>query len=220
MKTLESHCPLMATLNSGILGGFSGKVGPVVGYSWKGINCMRSLALSVNDPRTDEQLMWRERLGVLSTLGTKALPFVQAGFHNQAKSMTEGNVFIAKNIKSVFSGTWPSETLDHSKLVFAAGSLDLPANPAVSVSGANLVFSWTDNSGAGNAQPGDQLMVLAYNPQKAQAANLIGVAARSTASFSYAYPATWAGDNCELYIAFRSDNGTVSDSLYLGSMSL
>ena len=32
----------MATFNKGILGGFNGKLGTVVGTSWKGISIMRS----------------------------------------------------------------------------------------------------------------------------------------------------------------------------------
>ena len=32
----------MGTINKGILGGFSGKVGNVVGGTWKGIDYMRS----------------------------------------------------------------------------------------------------------------------------------------------------------------------------------
>ena len=34
----------MGTIKQGILGGFSGKVGTVVGSSWKGISYMRGLA--------------------------------------------------------------------------------------------------------------------------------------------------------------------------------
>ena len=34
----------MGTINQGILGGFSGKVGTVIGGSWKGITYMRGIA--------------------------------------------------------------------------------------------------------------------------------------------------------------------------------
>ena len=36
----------MGTIKQGILGGFSGKVGSVIGGIWKGISYMRGLALS------------------------------------------------------------------------------------------------------------------------------------------------------------------------------
>lgn len=40
----------MGTIKKGILGGFSGKVGTVVGGSWKGISYMRSLPQKVKKP--------------------------------------------------------------------------------------------------------------------------------------------------------------------------
>src|SRR5690606_508733 len=42
----------MGIIKQGILGGFSGKVGNVVGASWKGIDYIRSLPSSVSNPRT------------------------------------------------------------------------------------------------------------------------------------------------------------------------
>jgi hypothetical protein len=46
----------MGTIKQGILGGFSGKVGTVIGGSWKGISYMRSIPQSVKNPRTDGQV--------------------------------------------------------------------------------------------------------------------------------------------------------------------
>ncbi|HET6556446.1 MAG TPA: DUF6266 family protein [Prolixibacteraceae bacterium] len=42
----------MATFVNGILGGFSGKVGTVIGACWKGIDYMRGLATSITNSRT------------------------------------------------------------------------------------------------------------------------------------------------------------------------
>ena len=36
----------MGTIKQGILGGFSGKVGTVVGSTWKSVHYMRALAVS------------------------------------------------------------------------------------------------------------------------------------------------------------------------------
>ena len=38
----------MGTYNKGILGAFSGKVGPVVGATWRGKDVMRSLPKKTN----------------------------------------------------------------------------------------------------------------------------------------------------------------------------
>src|SRR3546814_20920324 len=53
---------IMGSFNRGIHGGFSGKVGNVVGAHWRGIDYMRSLPrVSKGRPVTEEQLMHRVR---------------------------------------------------------------------------------------------------------------------------------------------------------------
>ncbi len=46
----------MGKIKQGILGGFSGKVGTVIGGNWKGISYMRSIPQSIKNPRTDGQV--------------------------------------------------------------------------------------------------------------------------------------------------------------------
>ena len=52
----------MGIIRQGILGGFSGKVANVVGSSWKGIAIVKSLPLSVANPRTAAQVGQREKM--------------------------------------------------------------------------------------------------------------------------------------------------------------
>ena len=47
---------ITGTIQKGILGGFSGKVGTVVGGSWKGIDYMRCKSNRRNFNHTDKQL--------------------------------------------------------------------------------------------------------------------------------------------------------------------
>ena len=49
----------MAIVNKGILDGFSGAVGTVVGSKWNGRNVMRSRATEVKDANTEEQVKQR-----------------------------------------------------------------------------------------------------------------------------------------------------------------
>jgi len=58
----------MGTIRKGVLGGFSGKVGTVVGSSWKGVSFMRSLPGKVKDPRTLLQLNHRRFISARSYL--------------------------------------------------------------------------------------------------------------------------------------------------------
>ncbi len=54
----------MGRINQGILGGFSGKVGNVVGGNWKGIDYMRVKPASVANPKTVGQVNQRTKWSV------------------------------------------------------------------------------------------------------------------------------------------------------------
>ena len=53
----------MGIINQGILGGFSGKVGPIVGFHWKSKYYIRARAAKVSNPRTPKQ---QEHIGYTS----------------------------------------------------------------------------------------------------------------------------------------------------------
>lgn len=54
----------MGIINQGILGGFSGKVGPIVGFHWKSKYYIRARAAKVSNPRTPKQ---QEQRGKFAT---------------------------------------------------------------------------------------------------------------------------------------------------------
>ena len=55
----------MGIINQGILGGFSGKVGPIVGFRWKSNYYIRARAAKVSNPRTPkQQTTWQIRHGI------------------------------------------------------------------------------------------------------------------------------------------------------------
>lgn len=56
----------MATIKQGALGGFSGKVGPITGSSWKGKAVIKARPLSVNDPNTVLQQQIRAKFKLIT----------------------------------------------------------------------------------------------------------------------------------------------------------
>ena len=49
----------MGKIKRGILGGVSGKVGSVVGASWKGVDYLRGLPASYTDAKSEPQIAQR-----------------------------------------------------------------------------------------------------------------------------------------------------------------
>ena len=52
-QVIKKH-DIMGIINQGILGGFSGKVGPIVGFRWKSNYYIRARAAKVSNPRYTE----------------------------------------------------------------------------------------------------------------------------------------------------------------------
>ena len=69
----------MGTIKKGIMGGFSGKVGNIVGASWKGIAYIRSLPASVHNPRTEKQVTQRTRFSLMGRLLKMLTPILRIG---------------------------------------------------------------------------------------------------------------------------------------------
>lgn len=89
----------MAIIKRGILGGFSNKIGNVVGTSWKGISVMRSLPQSVHNPKTEAQEEQRTNFTVASKLGSQLLDSVIKPFWDKkAIRMSGYNLWVQTNI--------------------------------------------------------------------------------------------------------------------------
>ena len=83
----------MGKINQGILGGFNGKVGSVIGASWKGISYMRGIAQSIKNPKTEAQVMQRDYFAQLAQMSSQLSNEQLASlFPNTAKGLTRRNL--------------------------------------------------------------------------------------------------------------------------------
>jgi len=213
----------MAKFSKGILGGFSGKVGNVVGSSWKGIDYMRSKPNKVNDPKTEAQLTQRQKFALVNAFLKKIKPVIQAGFKNNIKRMTAFNSAMSYNLKNAVTGSYPNLQIDYPAAMVARGDLIPGQNALAESNTANqITFSWTDNAGIGSAKADDAALILVYNPDKDRAIYIPGNGPeRQEESYALMLPDTYGGDTVETWLAFVSSDGTeASDSTYLGSLTV
>lgn len=125
----------MGKIKRGILGGFQGKVANVIGQGWKGIDVMRSMPISVANPRTPAQTSNRTKFGDLVEV-SKALgsAYLRKTFDKQAIRKTTFNAFVSANMKS--QRAYPVWTWDMFEL---AGEY---------VDGAGYVLEVSKNTGS------------------------------------------------------------------------
>ena len=114
----------MAKQMSGILGGYSGKVGPVVGYMWNGVWCLRVHQPRVTNPRTAAQVAHREMFKQEVQLAAKMSWAVGTTLRDEARAigMTAYNLFVKLN-QHAFGMEEERLTVDYGSLILSVGNV-------------------------------------------------------------------------------------------------
>lgn len=206
----------MGEIKQGILGGFSGKVGTVVGSTWKDVSYMRALAISVSNPRTPKQQTQRGKFAMCLAFLSVITPYVRVGYKPLAVGRTAFNAAMSYLLRNAISGSFPDLAVDYDRALVARGTLMPVFNAAASLAGDTLSMTWRDNSGMGDALATDLAMPLVYNKQRREACYELAAASRAEKALELELPEGWAGEPLAVYLAFRSEDGSrVTNSLCL-----
>src|SRR5258708_25548931 len=98
----------MGGVKKGILDGFSGKIGTVIGSSWRGIEVMRSRPPSRNSSNTAAQASQKAKFGLMAKFLLTMKDLLETGFRDFADKMTGLNSALAYNIKNAVTGVSPN----------------------------------------------------------------------------------------------------------------
>ena len=142
----------MGIIKQGILGGFSKKVGGVVGTSWKGIAVMKSMPQSVVNPRTTLQVTQRNAFRDTAKVASLLLtPTIQECWNRWAKRESGYNAFIKKNV-DIMKRADNVITLFGGNMVISDGELTLPnlaGTTSESEDTTTFIATWSGNATGG-----------------------------------------------------------------------
>ena len=211
----------MGTIKKGILGGFSGKVGTVVGASWKGIDYIRSLPTTVRNPRTKGQVSQRTKFSVTMDFLKPLTPVIRQGFSADASGkITAMNAAMSYNLMNAITGEFPDLVIDYERAVIARGSLYGAESAAATAAAGEVDFDW-DLTTSSNSGVNDSVVLVAYIADKKDCVYNDSLGKRMEGYGSLAVPAIWAGDTVHTYIFFISEDGKRnSNSIYTGSVEV
>ncbi|MBU1013908.1 MAG: hypothetical protein KKG99_12970 [Bacteroidetes bacterium] len=212
----------MGTISKGILGGFSGKVGTVVGASIFGIDVMRSYQANVGNPRTVGQVSQRTKFSLIVQFLRLLLPIIKIGYALKAIGQSAFNACVSYNIKNSITGTYPDYSIDFSKIMISQGSLLKVPAPSIDENNASSVsIAFSQHCSSTDTEYNDLAYALFYNVTKGSVMTSMGIRKRSDSNV-YVAPEMWAvGDEVHAWIFFTSPDGSkVSDSVYAGSATL
>ena len=210
----------MARISKGILGPLSGTVGTVIGGSWKGIAYLRSQPSGKRSTSTADQIDHQLKFSLIINFVQTMTALVQLTFKKYAIKMSEFNAAFSYNFHNAITGLAPDYEIDFSKALTSRGDLPNATAPAVTATGNMLYFTWTDNSGAGDAAATDKavLVVFCRNLNQTIFTTNIGVRSAGAATLN---AASFAGQTVETWISFLSaDEKEASNSFFTGQLIL
>lgn len=212
----------MGTYNKGILGAFSGKVGPVVGATWRGKDVMRSLPKKGNRLATEFQQAQRSKFAMTTEFLGGVQPVIKRYFGNDTWLKTRRNQAMSYLMKEAIVFNDPNYEWDYTKVLISKGDLlGINNGQVVAGSGQDLTFSWTDNSGQGEAQVTDKLVVVVYEPTSKATVYSLNAASRDDASATVQLPNFLSGLEVQVWATFVSSNEKLAaTSIYLGAVTV
>lgn len=152
----------MGVIKQGILGGFSGSVGNVVGSSWKGIAVMKSKPLSVANPKSSGQVAQRGKFGMVVFFASFLLSsFIRPLWDRFSSKMSGYNSFVQSNIMNFDS----TGILIPEGLSLSIGKIGVTPIKALTGSNASksILITWDDDSGADFKLSTDECYIFVTN---------------------------------------------------------
>ena len=137
----------MGKIKQGILGGFKGKVGTVIGSSWNGIAYMRGQAQSFKDSKSAAQLkqrnFFREVQDLVGQLTAEQLAFL---FPSAPSGMTRRNAIVQQLCADpLIEADGKHVDLANINSLGNAPTADMP-DVSIAAEGDNLAISWDGDS--------------------------------------------------------------------------
>lgn len=211
----------MGTLQNGLMGGFSGKVGPVVGATWRNKNIIRSAPQLSSKPRSQAQLSNQSNFGLVSTFLAKYRSFINAYFipdadgkaaYGSAMSYHRKHATIQEN--GLYYMNYPKVLISKGTL---PGVLGITLTP---LPNDDIQLTWEDNSEQTLAAPTDLLTVATYAPALHTFYFFEACAERQDTTVNLTIPAGFTEQPLQLWATFtdQAEHPAAASSCYVGEL--
>ena len=201
----------MGKIKQGILGGFSGKVAGIIGSSWKGIATIRSMPMSVANPRTTAQVNQRTKFKAITILASSILgSTIKPLWDRFAVKMSGYNSFVKANA-NYFNA---DGSRNFGTLVLANGKMDAPiflqGLEVDAVGAATVVFSGAVSDAYGQAGDIVFIEIEIAEHDDIMIVNSSAVRGDETITFNFDAEGLASGDTAHVSIAFMRADGTIT----------
>lgn len=211
----------MAIILKGILGGFSGKVGTVIGASWRGKDTMRSLPKKTKRLATEKQLIQRLKFGLVTHFLGPLNEVTGEYFGQPQEDKSRMNLAVSYHVKEAVDGVYPDFEMNFVKVVLTKGDLPgIVGGTVTPAAGGVLTIGWDDNTG-GMAAETDQLIIVVYEKTNGFYHVEVDAATRNAETATVDLPLYLTGMMVQCWLSFVSqDHKKASNSLFMGTFEV
>lgn len=213
---------IMGTITKGILGGFSGTVGTVVGANWRGKDIIRSRPKKSSKEPTEAQIQQQLKFRLVMKFLTPVSAIPKMYFGSNAGARSRLNLACSYTIREAVVLNAGIPELVFNKVIFTKGELPGFQNFSVTPkAGGELEFGWSDNSAQAYAKATDCFETLVYCDELEEFQTFDNNEQRDAATASQILPERFRGKPVHLYCFFRNaDRSKASNSLYAGEVTV
>jgi len=212
----------MARYENGINGPVSGKVGTVIGASWRGVAYLKGKHKNSVKTATEAQLMQRSILSLANSWLKPVRDLIWIGFQVFKGTKTPMNGAVSLLMKEAIVVEDGLPRIDFSAVILSRGELltswMLELSPLID---AVLYLKWDNSPLSAFNRKDDRAMFVVYNPVKEKFITFSNVALRDDREVNLQLPVSFSGDVLHCYLFYINATGDmVSTSQYLGEVVL
>ena len=195
----------MGKFYNGVLGTMTGKVGGVVGRTWKGINTVAAYQPNVSNPRTNLQVAQRGKMAAITLFASQInTSIIKPLWDRFAKGMSGYNAFIQNNIPFVSD----LGVIDLSKLEISKGKMVAPVIIDTYYQADEWYIVWDTAIADSYSMPTDKAYILITSGDAKKVIISAGIVQRSAGQIVIPSDIT-PDDEGYIYLAFKRADGTI-----------
>ncbi len=198
----------MATQASNIFGSFSGKVGQVVGTSWRGMAVLRMAPQKSNKKPSPAQVLQRAKFSAAMGFLNPIKPFLAERFGKMEGTKAPFDLALSYHLREAIQVDGDDLQIIYPKVCISKGHLRGVEGASVVVEDENqLTMQWTDNSAQSFANSDDLLTVVLYVPNSSEFYFFENIAQRQDGSVQCFLPEKAVGVTVYCWATFITFSG-------------
>ncbi|WP_410877739.1 DUF6266 family protein [Myroides sp. DW712] len=207
----------MGKMNNGLTGGFSGKVGTLVGSNVKGQSIIRNAPKKSSKKPTAGQLSHRQKFKLVSNFLRPLNGLIKRYFGSAQELKSNVNVALGYHLQEAVNQVEEGFVVNLSKVVISKGILQTIFVDTVTIVNKELTITWSANLVFGSVNKADVLTVVIYQKATQSMFILEQVAARGAGECKVQLPASFEDTGYGIWVFLTDvDRVECSTSVFLG----